>query len=230
MSLVTWRSVSRRELSRPASDGEHGRGEVLGCQVPDLFAFTEHRSVEPGGAVERRGPRVGAGELVDVLIGERIGGRTQGGQGVFGEECALPPGEKHVRDAGGGENTDVPGATVSDVGEPFDAEPGQPGLDRRVASHAVGVRGGDTERGGTADVLARQVDGSDVEPGDQLAQVFGRGRAVVLRRGGGGVAEAAQVWGEDAVVPAEQGDQLVEDPPGFRKAVDQHDGGSGRSG
>lgn len=52
----------------------------------------------------------------------------------------------------------------------------------------------------------------------------------MLRGGGGGVAESAQVDGEHPVVLAQQGDQLVEDPPGLREAVNQQDGRSGGAG
>lgn len=112
-------------------------------------------------------------------------------------------GEQHFGDARGGEHADVPGTAVGDVREPFDTEPGQPGLDRCIASHEVGACGGDAERGGTADVLARKVDGARVEPRDQFAQVLGRGHTVVRCGRGGGVAEAAKVGGEYAVVLAE---------------------------
>jgi len=63
----------------------------------------------------------------------------------------------------------------------------------------------------------------DVEVGDQLVQVLGRGRAVVPAGPVVRVAEAAQVDGEDPVVRREQRDEPVEGPPGLGEAVDQQD-------
>jgi hypothetical protein len=73
------------------------------------------------------------------------------------------------------------------------------------------------------------VDGAEVQPRDQLAQVCRRGRAARLARRGGGVPEAAQVDGEHAVPLAQQRDQLAEDPPGLGEAVDQQYRGPGGS-
>jgi hypothetical protein len=90
---------------------------------------------------------------------------------VLGDERALAPGEEHLRYAGGDQGADVPAAAVGDVGQHFQAEPGEAGLDRRVAPDELRVRGGDAERRGAADVLARQVDRADIQPRDQLPQV-----------------------------------------------------------
>lgn len=115
------------------------------------------------------------------------------------------------------------------VGELFGAESRETGLDRPVASDEFGMCGCDAERRGAADVLARQVDGAEVQPRDEFAQVLRRGCAVVLRLGSGGVTETAKVDGEHAMLPAQQGDQLVEHPPGLRETVHQQYGRSGRS-
>ena len=48
---------------------------------------------------------------------------------------------------GGGENADVPGAAVGDVGQAFEAEPGQAHLDRGEAEDVLRVRGGEPEDG-----------------------------------------------------------------------------------
>lgn len=59
------------------------------------------------------------------------------------------------------------------------------------------------------------MDRADVELLDQKVQVLGRGGAVVLARPVAGVAEAAQIDGEDPVALGEQRDELVEGPPGL---------------
>jgi hypothetical protein len=143
------------------------------------------------------------------------------GDRVVGDERALPPGEQHLRDAGGREHADVPGAAVGDVGEHLEAEPGQAGLDRRVAPDELGARGRDAERRGSADVLAREVDRAEIEVGDERDQVRGGGRAVVRLRRGSGVAEAAEVDGDDAVMLAQERDELAEGPRALREPVDQ---------
>ena len=53
--------------------------------------------------------------------------------------------------------------------------------------------GGDAEGRGAADVLTRQVDGAEVQVGDERNHVLGRGRAVVAQLCGSGVPEAAEV-------------------------------------
>jgi hypothetical protein len=58
---------------------------------------------------------------------------------------------------------------------------------------------------------------------DEKVQVLGRGLAVVLAWLVAGVAEAAQVDGEDTVAGGEQRDELAEGPPGLGKPVDQQD-------
>lgn len=90
---------------------------------------------------------------------------------------------------------------MGDVGERFQTESGESGLDRSVASDEFGMGGRDAERGGAADVLARQMDGAEVQPHDEFAQVLRRGRAAVLRPGRGGVTKTAKVDGEDPVPP-----------------------------
>lgn len=120
---------------------------------------------------------------------------------------------------------------MGDVSQHLHAEPGQAGLDRGVAADQVGVLGGDAEGGGAADVLPRQVHGAGLQVADEPSEVGGRGHAVVVVRGDGGVPEASQVDGEDSVPPAQQGDDLAEHPPGLREAVhEQHGGARGSRG
>jgi hypothetical protein len=64
-----------------------------------------------------------------------------------------------------------------------------------------------------ADVLTGEVDRADVQRSDELVQVLGRCRAVVVARPVGGIAEARQVYREDAVAGREQWDELAEGPP-----------------
>ena len=124
---------------------------------------------------------------------------------------------------GGGERADVPRAAVRDVGEAFETEAGQAHLDGGEAADVLGVRAGEPEDGGAADVLAGEVHGADAEVLDELVQVFGRGGAVVVGVCGAGVAEAAQVDGEDPVAGGQQRDELVEGPPALREPVDEQD-------
>src|SRR4051794_18774393 len=102
-SPATCRSVAGVKCPDLPPTASTGAASGPRHQFADLLAFAEHRPVEPGRAFESVGPRVGAGELVDVPVAERAGGRAQGGQVVLGEERALPPGEQHLRDTGGGE-------------------------------------------------------------------------------------------------------------------------------
>lgn len=99
----------------------------------------------------------------------------------------------------------MPDAPVRHVGQRLQAESGQAHLDGGEAADVVGVRGGQPEDGRSADVLPREVDGPDVEVGDQVVQVGGRGRTVVVTWRVAGVAEATQVHGEDPVGDGEQG-------------------------
>ena len=54
----------------------------------------------------------------------RSGGGAHGRKGELSEELALTTDEQHLLDSGGGENADVPGAAVGDVGQHLKAEPG----------------------------------------------------------------------------------------------------------
>ena len=139
------------------------------------------------------------------------------------QELALAAGEQHLGDARRGENPDVPGAAVGDVGQHLQAEPGQAHLDGGEAEHVLRMRGREAEDRRPADVLPGQVDRPDPELPDEKVQVFSRRRAAVLARLVAGVAEAAQVDGEDAVAGREQRDELPEGPPGLGKPVDQQD-------
>src|SRR5471030_2909213 len=60
--------------------------------------------------------------------------------------------------------------------------------------------------------------------------ILSRGRAVVPWVRGSGVAEATEVDGENAVMLAQQRDQLAEDPPGLGEPVDQHHRGAPGAG
>ena len=61
-------------------------------------------------------------------------------------------------------------------------------------------------------------------------QVLGRGGAAVVIPVDPGVAEPAQVDGEDAVPPGEQRDEPAEGPPGLGEAVDKQDRRSRQAG
>ena len=128
---------------------------------------------------------------------------------------------------GSGEDADVPGAAVCDVGETSPVR-------SRAARSRSRCRSW-TSSGWPA--ATRKVVGPLMSwpvrwtgPTSRSAisadQVLGGRRAVVVGAGGRGVAEAAEVDGEHAVVLGEQRDQLVEDPPGLGEPVDQHHGGA----
>ena len=136
-------------------------------------------------------------------------------------ELALAAGEQHLGDAGRGENADMPGAAVGDVGQHLQAEPGQAHLDGGEAEHVLRMRNREAEDRRPADVLPCQVDRPDPELPDEKVQVLGRRRAAELARLVAGVTEAAQVDGEDPVAGREQRDELPEGPPGLGKPVDQ---------
>ena len=55
-------------------------------------------------------------------------------------------------------------------------------------------------------------------------EVFCDGLAVVIPRGVAGVAESAQIDGENPMLLCQHGNDLMESPPGFREAVNQDDG------
>ena len=115
------------------------------------------------------------------------------------QELALAAGEQHFRDAGRGEDADVPCAAVGDVGQHLQAEAGQAHLDGGEAEHVFRVRGREAEDRRPADVLPGEVGRADAEAPDEKVQVFGRRRAVVLARLVAGVTEASQV---DANAPS----------------------------
>ena len=61
------------ELGRCAADCEHGHVELLGGQGADLGGLSQRRAIEAGGTGETVRTGVGAGEFVDVGVGERVG-------------------------------------------------------------------------------------------------------------------------------------------------------------
>jgi hypothetical protein len=109
------------------------------------------------------------------------------------------------------------------VSESFETETGQAHLDGGEALDVLGVRAGEPEHRGTADVLACEVDGADAEVLDELVQIFGSGGAVIVAICGAGVTEPAEVDREDPVAGGQEGDELVEGPPALRESVDKQD-------
>jgi hypothetical protein len=70
------------------------------------------------------------------------------------------------------------------------------------------------------------VNRSETEVDDQLTQAVGHRDAGVVLQVSGGVTEAGEVDGENAVLASEQRDELVKRPPGLGKAMHEHDGGA----
>src|SRR4051794_33213545 len=118
-----------------------------------------------------------------------------GREGELAEELALASGEQQFRDTGRGEDLDVPGTAVGDVGQRLEPEAGEAHLDRGEAQYVPRMGAGEAVDRHAADVLAGEVDRADIENLDQLVEIFGRGHAVVLARSVARVAEAAQVDG-----------------------------------
>ncbi|MBK3579736.1 hypothetical protein JHN63_39290 [Streptomyces sp. MBT65] len=105
------------------ADREYGHGQtVCAGESLDFGALAQHRLVEADRSAPAVGARVSAGELLDVGVGDRSGGRAQGGECELSQEFAFAAGQEHLGDAGGGKNADVPGAALGDVGQRFDAE------------------------------------------------------------------------------------------------------------
>jgi hypothetical protein len=94
-------------------------------------------------------------------------------------------------------------APVGDVGQHLQSEAGQAGLDRGVTTDEPGVASGEPEGADSADVLAGEMHGSEVEMLDQLPQAFSCEGARVVARLVSGVAEAGEVDGDDAVLGGE---------------------------
>lgn len=83
------------------------------------------------------------------------------------------------------------------------------------------MRGCEAEDGRPTDVLPREVDRANAELFDEEVQVLGGGLTVIVARLVVGVAEAAEIDGEDAVARREQRNELPEGPLGLREPMDQ---------
>jgi hypothetical protein len=141
----------------------------------------------------------------------------------------LASGKEHLGDAGCGQDADVPRASVRHIGEQLEAEAGKAGLDRGIAADELGARRGEAEGGGSADVLAGQVDRTDVQRVDESFEIGCCDRTRVLGACRSGVAEAAEVDGEHSVLLGERRDELVERPPALGKPVNEQYGRAGVS-
>ncbi len=83
------------------------------------------------------------------------------------------------------------------------------------------MRSGEAQNSRSADVLAGEVHGAEVELFDQKVQVLGGGLAVVGARPVVRVTEPAQIRCIDTVAVGEQRDELVESPLRFGEPMDQ---------
>ena len=173
---------------------------ALGGQPSNFVAFLEHGAVQAACPAEAVRAREGAREFVDVLVGDGAVGRAHGGIGVALQELSLTAGEQHLGDPGGGQHADVPGAAVGHIGEHLQSEPGQAGLDRGEAADQLRMNRGESERRGSADVLAGEVNRAEAQLVDQESQGLRRGRAGAFVRCVAGVSEPGQVDGDHAVL------------------------------
>ena len=121
------------------------------------------------------------------------------------EQLSFASWEEHAGDSWRRENADVPRAAAGDVAECFEAEAGQPHLDRDETSQYLGMLGGEAVDGAAGDVLRRKVDWADPEADDHLVEHLGGGVAVEVLTDDVGVAEAGKVDRDDTVVAARSG-------------------------
>lgn len=117
--------------------------------------------------------------------------------------------KEHSGYARSAKEPDVPRTMVVHVGKSLESETGQGRLDSGEADDVLGVRCREAEACAATDVLAKDVNGARADVLDEMVQVLGCDHLAVLGVGVAGVAEPAEVEGEDPVSPREQRNQFA---------------------